>query len=357
MISVLLALSFLLSAGVASRPQAQRTAVQGTRVVVDADFEDAERIARTARIVEESLQRVERSLGIRCESKILLRYRESIADLPLHDQQAFRPWTVAFARPQRLELVLVEERIQADPPDDLDSVLLHELTHVVLGDLERRLSGHRRRVPRWLHEGLAQVIAGSRYLGGDDHLVWFRARTGRLLSFSSLAEHFPEDVEMLRVAYAQSSSFIAWLDARIGRHNVLEALRIFLRGEAKNLDEALSRIDRDWAFTYAEGDWAEEIRRFGLLRFLASSCFSLLIVLAIPLLGVVLYKRATREKFAGERLEEWDRERRELESRARRSPFDIEFGDEEIDDDDLLFGPPLPDVPFHPSRRADNADG
>lgn len=319
----------------ATASQAQRRPVEGTRVVVDAPFADATRILRTARLVEERLKRVERALGHRCEHPIMLRYRERVADLPENDRLAFRPWTVAFARPQRLELVLVEERIQPDPPDDLDSVLVHELTHVVLGDLQRKLSGHRRRVPRWLHEGLAQVIAGARYLGGDDHLVWFRARTGRLLSFRSLEKHFPQDEELLRVAYAQSSSFVAWLDRNIGRRHVLKALRIWLRGEVGNLDEALASIDRDWAFTYAEGDWTKDVRKYGLLSFLSSTCFNLLILLAIPLLGIVLFKRFRREERAGERLEDWELRRQEAELDALRSPFDIEFSD----DGSSLFAP------------------
>lgn len=341
----LLILGVLIAAAPHARARQDATPVANTRIVLDAPDFDPERRRDFGAFAERVLQRVERSLRHEVQRAVTLRFRRRIDELGPEDSRVFRSWTVAFARPERSELVIVEERIKPDPPDDLESVLAHELTHVVLGDLEHRLSAHTRRVPRWLHEGLAQVVAGSRYLGGDDQLVWFRARTDRLLSMSSLSDSFPDDEDMLRVAYAESSSFVSWLDRNVGRQKVLDALRLWLSGGAKNLDAALAEIDGDWSFTWAEGDWARDLRQYGALSFLRNTCFNLLILLAIPLLFIVLYRRFLRERVAGERIDRWE-QRQELERRrvARRQrsldrpldAFEIDFVDDGLFDENPL---------------------
>lgn len=306
-----------------------------SRIDMDAPALSSELRQSIERAANWALTRAEESIRHVVGRRVLVRCRARVDDYLGDDRNAFRSWTVAYARPERSELVLALDRLRPDPPDDLESVLVHEMVHVVLGDLERSAIDDTRVVPRWLHEGLAQVVAGSRYLGGDDESLWYRAKTDQLMSLSSLTSGFPNDDELLRVAYAQSSSFLAWLDGRVGRDEILAALRSWLHGDAVNLDAALANLDPQWSFTLAEGLWAEDLKTFGLFALLRNSCFNVLILLALPLLAIILYKRFRREQRASARLDRWeaDEERRRLariaiaRRRLEADPLDIEFVD------------------------------
>ncbi|MCA8972010.1 MAG: hypothetical protein KDC95_19640 [Planctomycetes bacterium] len=306
-----------------------------SRIDIDAPALSSELRQSIERAANSALTRAEKSMQHEVGRRVLVRCRARVDDYHGDDRVAFRSWTVAYARPERAELVLALDRLRPDPPDDLESVLVHEMVHVVLGDLERESVDDTRAVPRWLHEGLAQVAAGSRYLGGGDEALWYRAKTDQLMSLSSLTSGFPNDDELLRVAYAQSSSFLSWLDARVGRDRILAALRSWLHGDAINLDAALASLDPEWSFTLAEGLWAEDLKTSSLLALLRNSCFNVLILLALPLLAIILYKRFRREQRAGARLDRWeaDEERRRLariaiaRQRLEADRLDIEFVD------------------------------
>ncbi len=323
---------FVALRGAASHPSDANRGEQAAKLRLDAPGFDAELSASLLQAATQALHAAEEALDHEMRRPALIRVRKTVAEYPDSERLAFRSWTVAYARPERAELVLAMERLKSDAPDNLESVLVHEMVHVVLGDIELQLNasssgGLHRHIPRWLHEGLAQVIAGARYLNGDDELLWYRARTKQLLSFSKLTSSFPDDDETLRVAYAQASSFLAWLDVHVGRQTVLAALRSWLAGEAENLDVALADRDRQWSFTRAEGFWAEDLRDYGLLAVLGSSCFNILILLAVPLLGIVLFKRFRREARAGARLDRFEAEeerRREAWLRRERARIEAE---------------------------------
>lgn len=280
----------------------------GDRVQVQAHHLGREARASLVRVAERALSAAERALEHRMSRTVDVTVAASVDEVPPEVRGAFHAWTVGIALPGRARIWIASDRLRAEPPDDLRSVLEHELVHVVLGDLEVELSGGKRRLPLWLHEGLAQYVAESIYLGGSEKIVWFRARTDRLLSWTELSKAFPADHEETVAAYAQSYSFIAFLARAIGMRTVLQSLRDYLSGKAENLDLALAALEPGTSYTHLTGDWVEDVKLGrGLIFLLKTNCFNILIVLAVPLLAIVLYKRFHREKRAAARLEAWER--------------------------------------------------
>jgi hypothetical protein len=281
---------------------------QGERLAVEAKHLTAVEAERFAAVARSALIEAEQRLRHQARGPVRVVLVRTAGDLDPDVRSSFEPWTVALARLDRGDVHCVGDRIGGEPANDLYSVLLHEMVHVVLGDLERLLAGGQRRLPRWLHEGLAQDLAGSFLLGGDESAVEFAARTDRLVPWGELADGFPRDTGEARAAYAQSASFLAFLRRTIGFDPIRRAIDSYLRGDAESLDVALDRQGFG-SFTLRTADWIIDLKSpWRVVASLGRSCSSVVLVLAIPLLGLVLYKRFRREKRALARLEAWEAE-------------------------------------------------
>ena len=275
------------------------------RLVVDAR---SDLVAGISMQASRALAHAESSLGHQVREFITLRCVKS-TDWKGRDGVELADWALAFARRDRPELVVFVDRLQSEPPNDMGTVLQHEFIHVVLGALERAAKTDGvRSVPTWLHEGLAQYYSGHSTLGADEEVLFFRARHQRLISWGRLRRSWPRDRDEAAVAYAQSLSFVRYVHRHIGRATLLDSLHDWLNGKAENLDAAVAARARGKSIGTLTGDWRRELESgLGLLGFFRVHCFEFLLLIAVPLLGIVLYKRFRRETVAGERLEEWER--------------------------------------------------
>ncbi|MAE77326.1 MAG: hypothetical protein CMJ85_10710 [Planctomycetes bacterium] len=265
------------------------------------------------RAATRALETAEACLAHGVEKRVTVTVVRRVDDLPDRVRSAFRSWTVAIAVTHKHQVFVATERLTSDPPSNLETTLSHELVHTVLGDLELELSAGKRRLPRWLHEGLAQDIAGEMLFGANDRMVLFRVRTGRLVPWSALEDSWPDDANESRAAYAQSASFVGYLRGRLGMKTIIGTARAYLRGEARNLDEALHQVTWGDSYTYRAGQWSQDIQGATLVRLLRDNCFSILIVLAIPLFAVVMYKRWKSERAAAARLDAWELQQRDVD--------------------------------------------
>lgn len=180
----------------------------------------------------------------------------------------------------------------------LRGVVVHELVHELL---DQYVAPNGALIPRWFHEGLAQTIAGDTYLGArEDEIVW-RVSTGRLLPFGGLRQRFPTATEELRLAYAQSYSYVAWLVNRYGLDSVLAIAAA--TDDLTSFDRALvgriggSSIDLETA-------WRDHVlnRSGAPWRVALDQCFSLLLLAALPVLVIALMRRLAVDRRAAERL-------------------------------------------------------
>jgi hypothetical protein len=209
------------------------------------------------------------------------------ASLSLAMREHLHEGTAGFALLGRDEVHILLDMALSVPPNDLRTVLEHELVHVLLDQFAASGAPH---VPRWVHEGLAQTLSGGPYLGVQEEGLLFAISARTAPRFSQLEAGFPDSDHSLRLAYAQSLSFVSFLTDRFGVRTLVEAARDCRADRAFDLalldatDESLARLQEEWE-NYVL------FRSGAAARFLMRNCFSFLIVLAAPLLILAVLKR------------------------------------------------------------------
>lgn len=180
----------------------------------------------------------------------------------------------------------------------LTGVVRHELVHELL---DQSCGDDGRYVPRWFHEGLAQLLAGDTYLGAsEDDLVW-RITGGSLRNIDTLAAKFPETTVQRRTAYGHSYSYVAWLAREYGLADLLRVARYtdvttsFARALVAQSGRSTLELEDAWRSYVVHGSGAR-------WRSLFSNWFSLLLILALPVLVLALMRRLQSEERAGRRL-------------------------------------------------------
>jgi hypothetical protein len=169
---------------------------------------------------------------------------------------------------------------------DVDAIVTHEVTHVVL---HCALRGHA--IPLWLNEGFA-MYQSREWKIGNSAVVGWAAVTDRLYALDELESAFPWSDEEARLAYAESFLAIAYIVQRFGKEALIDLIHDL--GAGTDMDSAMrrrfgvgyQRFKSDW-MTYTK-------QRFSFLAFLLSpaTLWSVVIVLL-----VVVYVRKRRDRY------------------------------------------------------------
>ena len=169
---------------------------------------------------------------------------------------------------------------------DLDAVFRHELAHVALEDAV--LGRH---VPAWFNEGLAVGFARENSI--DRQKVMATATiNGTLLPLADLDRGFPADSADVNVAYAESVSFLTFLQARSDRLRFAATVQRVRDGQPfeRALADAYGSDLRKLEF-----QWRTEVeRRYSLIPVLAGG--GILWVGVIGALGWGFVKKRRRAK-------------------------------------------------------------
>jgi hypothetical protein len=88
---------------------------------------------------------------------------------------------------------------------DLGEVFRHELAHLALHEA---LEGHH--VPQWLDEGFAIHLSGESSFARTQTL-WTATLAETLLPLDQLDQHFPDDIVLTPIAYAESADVVRYL--------------------------------------------------------------------------------------------------------------------------------------------------
>jgi len=123
-------------------------------------------------------------------------------------------WADGTAWPDLGLIFLRSPDIRGGRADPLTQVLDHEIAHIILG----RAFG-KRPVPRWLQEGVAQMVAGEHSLRTID-TISEGVLGDSLLSLQELAHRFPSDPQRAHLAYAQSLDFVIFLRQTYGEQSL-----------------------------------------------------------------------------------------------------------------------------------------
>ena len=120
------------------------------------------------------------------------------------------PWVAAFADATADLVVLFPARIGSYPYSSLETVLFHEVAHILIA----RASGGGR-IPRWFNEGLASAAERTWGLGARSRFAWEVVAGGRPSATALEGLFFGSDRDVVR-AYALSDALVRDVLERYG---------------------------------------------------------------------------------------------------------------------------------------------
>jgi len=236
-------------------------------------------------------------------SPIHLLVHADASSLPDYARAGHHDEAPGLALLSRHEIHILWREMLQSAHSDLHDVVVHELTHVLLQQYAAPNGGA---LPRWFHEGLAQTLAGDTYLGDSEESLIWRATGHRLLPFDELVTDFPHGEAEVRLAYAQSQSYVSWLVREFGVNRVLAVVKD-LDGDRTFLQSMVRVLGRPTVVL--QDSWLDYLMNRSGARFrtLLSECFSLSLVLALPLLALALIRRLATDRRARDRMEQQER--------------------------------------------------
>ncbi len=216
---------------------------------VEADRALARRLADHAAT---AVPRLAATLGVPGGRAISVYIAPTAADFARMQPGLPPEWADGTAWPSRGWIFLRAPDARGGETTPLETVLDHEIVHVLLGGAFREGQGGPP-VPRWLQEGLARLYAGEL---GPDTARTLLARAG-LPSLASLTRTFPQDPLDARVAYAAATDFLGRLRDTHGESALRTLVRAMAEGrtapDALRLatGEDLATLEQRW-----RADWA-----------------------------------------------------------------------------------------------------
>ncbi len=147
-----------------------------------------------SRAAEQAFERISRSLGHRPEGRITIMLAGSAERFGELTGDALPDWSTAVALPGR--------RIVISPLEGsklaLEHILAHEIVHIIIRDAAGETF-----VPRWFHEGCAEIYSGQWGIRSRLYLAWHVVR-GNLLTFEDIQRVFSRGSMDAGMAYDQS---------------------------------------------------------------------------------------------------------------------------------------------------------
>lgn len=268
----------------------------------------AQVIAGAGDVPSETLDRVRDAVAVELASlsEVFAELEVGRFFVHVHGQRAAMPAALVagvheqapgFAQLGRHQIHLLMDVVRRSGAS-LRGVVRHELAHELL---DQHCGRNGRYVPRWFHEGLAQLLAGDTYLGAsEEDLVW-RVTSGSLRSIDTLADRFPEPTVQRRTAYGHSYSYVAWLERAYGLSALLriarytDAFTSFSHALVGYTGLSTLELEDEWRAYVAHGSGAR-------WRSILSNWFGLVMIMVLPVLVLALIRRLQSEERAAHRL-------------------------------------------------------
>lgn len=303
--------------------------IEAPMSVVHSAHRDRPTALRLSRHIATSLPRLAEQLDLPVGNRIHVVLAPT-QDL-FHSLQPGRvpQWADGTAWSSRGWIFLRAPRLRQNPTDSLETVLEHELVHILLG---RAFSG--RPVPRWLQEGVAQLMAGE-YTAETTATLANGVLGDNLLSLYELSRGFPKDALRAHLAYAQSADFVAYIQNQYGQKSVQILIREMASGEAfaPSIRIATGRLvdelDTEWRTRLKESP-------FQFAPLMSEGVWWGLGAMLVPLAWFMVRRRNRRK------VERWKREEILEEALYRTLERNFLDLDEPMDEtDDTSAGPPI----------------
>jgi len=219
-------------------------------VVVYCHREDLKNGQRIMSIVENVLPGIEHDLGLVNPGKITIVIASSEKEFATVTGGQIPEWGIGAADPARGIVFLKSPRF-AKPETNLNQVVAHELTHVVLGMI---LKG--KDVSRWFDEGLAQYESGE----GDMWGTILLARSifaGEIIWLDDIDNVLNFRRHKAALAYQESRTAIDYLEEHYGRDVLARIIQALKKGDG--MDNALV-LSIGIGFHEFQNDWYRALK-------------------------------------------------------------------------------------------------
>lgn len=217
-----------------------------TYAQIHAEDRDDRAATRLARHAAEAVPRIATQLGVPIGDQLHIYLTPTDAEFRSLQPGAPPSWADGTAWPHRGLIYLRAHRARPGTARPLEQVLDHEIVHVLLG----RAFGEQR-PPRWLQEGMAQVLAGEYGPHTKDNLA-MGVLGDSLIPLSGLTGRFPADPVRAQLAYAESADFVAWLSGNHGPEALTTVVREMSQGSTAGLaleaatGMSIDELDEEW---------------------------------------------------------------------------------------------------------------
>ncbi len=231
--------------------------VQSPMATVHSTEADRPTALRLSRHIAESLPKLAARLDVAVGNRINVVVAPTQA--LFHSLQPGRSpdWADGTAWPTRGLIFLRVPKLRGHTTTRLETVLDHEIVHVLLG---RSFQG--RPVPRWLQEGTAQLMAGE-YSAETTATLAAGVFGDNLINLQALSRGFPKSALRANLAYAQSADLVAYIRNTYGEKSLQRLIH-----------EMSGGVDFAPAMRIATGDVVDDIDKAWRAR-LTDSPFSL----------------------------------------------------------------------------------
>lgn len=199
-------------------------------------------------------------------------------------------------------MILNLEALRAAEPEERLRTIGHELVHIILGDL----AGEDAHVSFFLHEGLAQLLAGQSDIGQSVRLAWAMLLR-KPIPMTDLIFTFPYAGPQTDLAYAQSAAFVRYIaEKELHYDDTSHLFRDFLSNPEK-AKTIFARLSDTEIVVEMERNWHGGEKGSRNLLLILSSSGVLWGFMTLLFLYAYLAKRRTRGAVIAE-WEPWERE-------------------------------------------------
>ncbi len=239
------------------------------------------------------VENISKTTGFRLKKKVSVVIVSAYQDFQNAQPKGVRlpVWAIGVAYPSKNLIIILKKKNV-----DLIKTFQHEMTHILLGQFFTKS----KRMPRWLNEGLAMIVAGDWSMSRLSTMT-SAVLTDSLLPMDSIVDSFPGDIRNAELAYCQSFYFISFLKGKFGA----EAFKLFLSEYAVSGDFNRA-IQSTYHMSWESMDvlWLSYLAvRFSWIPVLTSTGFLWFIASIIFIAGYFRKKKKVKQK-----LEQWARE-------------------------------------------------
>ncbi|MBN1487842.1 MAG: hypothetical protein JW981_09385 [Anaerolineae bacterium] len=199
-------------------------------------------------IAQAALLEIGNALQVPATKEIAIYIYPSLNDLQSALRLAGRTWVGAEAKPD-VGVALLAIPASAEAQLQMEQAMPHELAHILIYQLMGPVGYEN--LPIWLSEGLA-----TQFEQRPDTTYALKLQTAaeesNFMPMTELCGAFPSDSEDALLAYAQSQSFVEYLQQTYGWSRIRLLLDMYIdglscaNGVKEALDKELTTLERDW---------------------------------------------------------------------------------------------------------------